>query len=137
MPYLGGLASIYVTGLAGPIGLTGAPSSSPLPYQLAGVEVSIDAVLAPVLAVYISGTGPNAFGQINIQVPVEWNLAAILFSPQNQQFVGVTQYLPDGSTLTGMVSPVPVGEATPPISADFLATRIISRSPSTLPTTAW
>jgi uncharacterized protein (TIGR03437 family) len=76
MPNIGGLASIFVSGLTGTPGLVTAQSSSLLPSQLAGVSVAIDGISAPILAVYIPAPGQNVYGQINIQVPLEWNTAA-------------------------------------------------------------
>jgi hypothetical protein len=73
LPLGGGLASIFVSGLTGTPGLTAAPTSQPLPNTLAGVQVTVNGAFAPILAVYVPPSGSAAYGQINIQVPLERN----------------------------------------------------------------
>ncbi|MCE5309960.1 MAG: hypothetical protein LLG20_20190 [Acidobacteriales bacterium] len=64
VPFVGSLASIGLTGLTGIQGIQSA-AGYPLPYQLAGVTVTVDGTLAPILAVADLGV----YQQINIQVP--------------------------------------------------------------------
>ena len=71
MPRRGALASVFVSGLTGPPGITVAPSLSLLPQELAGITVTVNGATAPILAVAIPSKGQN--GQINIQVPLERN----------------------------------------------------------------
>jgi uncharacterized protein (TIGR03437 family) len=62
------LASIFVSGLTGKPGITVAPPLSLLPSELAGITVTVNGAMAPLLAVAIPSQGQN--GQINIQVPL-------------------------------------------------------------------
>jgi uncharacterized protein (TIGR03437 family) len=73
MPFGGGLASIFVSGLTGTPGLVTASSALPLPYQLAGVSVGVNGAAAPILAVFIPEPGSAGYAQINIQIPSERN----------------------------------------------------------------
>jgi uncharacterized protein (TIGR03437 family) len=73
LPMGGTLATIYVSGLIGTPGLAVAPSSSPLPFELAGVRVAVNNAAAPILAVVIPAPGSSTPGQINFQVPLERN----------------------------------------------------------------
>jgi uncharacterized protein (TIGR03437 family) len=73
LPSGGALATIFVSGLTGTPGLVTAPSSSPLPYQLAGVEITINNSPAPILAVVTAPAGSTSPSQINFQVPLERN----------------------------------------------------------------
>ena len=66
MPPQGSIASVFCTGLTHATGVVAAPGS-PLPYELAGVRVSVDGADAPIFAVAAS----SGFQQINIQVPLE------------------------------------------------------------------
>jgi uncharacterized protein (TIGR03437 family) len=83
LPYGGALATTFVSGLNVP-----APSvpnayypgtyiaaSSPLPYQLGNIEVTVCGVLAPILAVVLPPSDSTDFAQINFQVPLERNVA--------------------------------------------------------------
>jgi len=56
LPNVGCAASIYVSGLTGAPGLYLPTTPLPLPFQLAGINVTVDGVLAPILAVYIPPT---------------------------------------------------------------------------------
>ena len=76
LPNVGSLASIYVSGLTGAPGLYLPTTALPLPFQLAGINVTVDGVLAPILAVYIPPTEQKTNALINIQVPLEWNTEA-------------------------------------------------------------
>ena len=78
MPSGGMLATIFVSGLTGTPGLVTAPSTLPLPFQLAGVSVAVNGAAAPILAVYIPTSAQNAYGQINIQVPIERSMTVTL-----------------------------------------------------------
>ena len=102
MPDVGGLASIFVPGLAGTPGLFTASSALPLPSKLAGVQVTVDGIAAPILAVYIPQLGQSAYGQINIQVPLEWNTSA--GSARSTLFV--QQFLP-GPVQSDLLTPLP------------------------------
>jgi uncharacterized protein (TIGR03437 family) len=64
LPFYGSLATVFCTGLTGTNGVQSA-SSYPLPYQIAGVSVTISGGMAPLLAVADLGS----YQQINIQVP--------------------------------------------------------------------
>lgn len=64
MPYYGSLASIFCTGLKG-VGGIQAAKAYPLPFEIAGVSVTVNGATAPLLAVADLGT----YQQINIQVP--------------------------------------------------------------------
>jgi uncharacterized protein (TIGR03437 family) len=64
LPFAGSLATVFCTGLTGITGVQAA-TSYPLPDQIAGVSVTINGTMAPLLAVANSG----GYQQINIQVP--------------------------------------------------------------------
>jgi uncharacterized protein (TIGR03437 family) len=64
LPYYGSLASVFCTGLTGIDGIQSA-KQYPLPYEIAGVSVTVSGTGAPLLAVVDFGT----YQQINIQVP--------------------------------------------------------------------
>jgi uncharacterized protein (TIGR03437 family) len=69
LPKGGSLATIYCSGLTSVRpGTYVAASSSPLPYTLGGLSVTINTGMAPMLAVVIDSSG-NA--QVNFQVPLE------------------------------------------------------------------
>jgi uncharacterized protein (TIGR03437 family) len=72
LPYGGGLATVFVSGLSGAPGTYLAASSAPLPFELSGVGIEVGAARDPVLAVVIP-PGPSAMAQINFQVPLERN----------------------------------------------------------------
>jgi len=65
LPYSGGLASLFVSGLTGVNGTVTAPGY-PLPSELAGVTVKLNGKRAPILAVASLADGQE---QINFQVP--------------------------------------------------------------------
>jgi uncharacterized protein (TIGR03437 family) len=67
LPSPGGLASLFVTGL----NVTGTQiaSGNPLPNELAGVQILVQGVLAPILAV--ADIPDGGYQQINFQVPFE------------------------------------------------------------------
>ena len=96
LPSAGGLATIFVSGLAPnqvgipPVGLTVAPASQPLPKELAGIQVLIDGGPAPILAVYIPAPGSSANAQINIQVPTSRGTAADFSPGTTVQVAGAT-----------------------------------------------
>jgi uncharacterized protein (TIGR03437 family) len=71
MPYSGSLASVFCTGLTGIGGIQSA-SQYPLPYQIAGVSITVSGGSAPVLAVADFGS----YQQINIQVPLRQDLTS-------------------------------------------------------------
>jgi uncharacterized protein (TIGR03437 family) len=71
MPSGGALATIFCSGLGEAPGMYTA--SPPLPFKLAGVEVTVNGAPSPILAVYIPAPGQSAPAQINFQVPVERN----------------------------------------------------------------
>ncbi len=79
LPDGGSLATIFCSGLdsslTGQAGTVIAPASSPLPTQLAGVQVSINGAPAPILAVVIPQAGDPTNAQINFQVPIERNVS--------------------------------------------------------------
>jgi uncharacterized protein (TIGR03437 family) len=64
LPYYGSLASVFCTGLTG-IGGIQTATQYPLPFQIAGVSVTVNGAAAPLLAVADLGS----YQQINIQVP--------------------------------------------------------------------
>ncbi|MBS1824718.1 MAG: hypothetical protein JST93_05320 [Acidobacteria bacterium] len=64
LPPVGGLAAIFCTGLPGIEGIVQA-GEFPLPFELAGVTVTIGGAPAPILAV----APGNGYQQINVQVP--------------------------------------------------------------------
>ena len=64
MPYYGSLASVFCTGLTGINGIQ-STDTLPLPYELAGISVTVSGAAAPLLAVADFGS----YQQINIQVP--------------------------------------------------------------------
>lgn len=76
MPSGGALATVFCSGITTNPGVFVPSSSTPLPFELGGVRVEVNGVLAPLLAVVIppkSQTG--AYAQINFQVPLERNSA--------------------------------------------------------------
>jgi uncharacterized protein (TIGR03437 family) len=75
LPFAGSLATVFCTGLTG-IG-TQTATSFPLPFQIAGVSVTISGTSAPLLAVGNLG----GYQQINIQVPTLPGLSGV-FGPQ-------------------------------------------------------
>jgi uncharacterized protein (TIGR03437 family) len=70
LPFAGGLASVFVSGLTGINGITAA-SGYPLQTKLAGVSVKVNGELAPILAVASLAGGGQ---QINFQVPLDRGL---------------------------------------------------------------
>ena len=68
IPEPGALATIFCSGLTGITGIVTAPSQTPLPLQLAGVNVSVNLGATPLLAVADLGGG---YQLINFQVPPE------------------------------------------------------------------
>jgi uncharacterized protein (TIGR03437 family) len=85
LPYGGGLATLFVSGLTGPPGTYLAASSAPLPFALAGVEVDVNYTRSPILAVVIPPTGQSTFAQINFQVPLERNASIRSHAPNGFQ----------------------------------------------------
>ena len=83
LPQKGSLASIFCTGLQGPLGIATAPPQYPLPNQFivagSAVTVWINYTQAPILAIAFE----DGYQQINVQVPWE--------APQNPLFVQVFQ----------------------------------------------
>ncbi len=73
LPSGGALATAFCQGVVGEPGLHVAPPSSPPPFTLAGVQISVNKSLAPILAVYIPSAGSSAPTQINFQVPMARN----------------------------------------------------------------
>ena len=73
VPYSGGLASLFVSGLTGVNG-TVAAHGYPLPTELAGVTVKVGGEPAPILAV---ASVPDGQQQINFQVPFDQGGKAI------------------------------------------------------------
>jgi uncharacterized protein (TIGR03437 family) len=72
LPEPGSLATIFCTGLTGVTGIASPATQTPLPLQLAGVQVTVNLGAAPLLAVADLGDGMQ---QINLQVPPERLLA--------------------------------------------------------------
>jgi uncharacterized protein (TIGR03437 family) len=72
LPEAGSLATIFCTGLTGIADVVSPATQSPLPVQLAGVQVTVNLGAAPLLAVADLGSGMQ---QINLQVPWERLLA--------------------------------------------------------------
>jgi len=68
IPEPGSLATIFCTGLAAVTGVVSPNTLTPLPTQLAGVQVTVNFGAAPLLAVADLGAGIQ---QINLQVPPE------------------------------------------------------------------
>src|ERR1700693_5544297 len=62
LPRGGALATVFVFGLTGNAGLLIAPSSSPLPFELGGVRVTVNRAPAPILGVVIPAAGSSAPG---------------------------------------------------------------------------
>jgi uncharacterized protein (TIGR03437 family) len=58
-------------------------ASSPVPYELGGLSVSVNGARAPILAVVITSSGAVWNAQINFQVPLERNV-----SVRNSRFPG-------------------------------------------------
>jgi len=81
LPYVGGLATLYVSGLSGAPGTYIAASSAPLPFALAGVGVEVNYAAAPILAVVIPPAGQSTVAQINFQVPLERNASIRSLAP--------------------------------------------------------
>ena len=76
LPSGGALATAFVSGVTGAgikPGTFAAPSSSPLPFSLDGVAVSVNGAPAPILFVYVPASGESAYAQINFQMPFERN----------------------------------------------------------------
>jgi uncharacterized protein (TIGR03437 family) len=88
LPYYGSLASVFCTGLTG-IGGVQAAAQYPLPYEIAGVSVTVSGAAAPVLAVADFGT----YQQINIQVPETADASQTLMVSQSGQS-GETNWSP-------------------------------------------
>ncbi|HXP88359.1 MAG TPA: hypothetical protein VN841_26765 [Bryobacteraceae bacterium] len=115
LPYGGGLATIFVSGLTGPPGTYVAPSSAPLPFVLAGVGVEVNYTLAPILAVVIPPGGQSAVAQINFQVPLERNASIRSHAPNG--FPGyLTVMQPQGG---GTVIRAPLED--PPFTGGFFS----------------
>lgn len=76
IPSGGALATIFCTGLTVAPGTFVSQSSSPLPFQLGGVQVMVNGVKAPILAVVVPPPGQSGPAQINIEVPHERNSTA-------------------------------------------------------------
>jgi uncharacterized protein (TIGR03437 family) len=74
LPEPGSLATIFCTGLTGIAGVASPATQTPLPLQLAGVQVTVNLGAAPLLAVADLGSGMQ---QINLQVPPERLLAQL------------------------------------------------------------
>lgn len=72
IPRGGALATITCSGIRGGPGLVRAPSSSPLPFVLAGTRVLVNGALAPILSVYLPADESTP-AQIVFQVPLERN----------------------------------------------------------------
>jgi|ERR1017187_8150514 uncharacterized protein (TIGR03437 family) len=87
MPYYGSLASVFCTGLTGINGIQSA-NSLPLPYELAGVSVTVSGATAPLLAVADLGS----YQQINIQVPGLQDLASQLLQVSQGGQTGQMQW---------------------------------------------
>jgi uncharacterized protein (TIGR03437 family) len=68
IPEPGSLATIFCSGLKGIAGIVSSSTQSPLPLQIAGVEVTVNLGSAPLLAVADLGGGMQL---INLQVPPE------------------------------------------------------------------
>jgi uncharacterized protein (TIGR03437 family) len=80
LPYGGGLAAVFVSGLSGAPGTYLPASSAPLPFALAGYALYLNNAPCPILAVVIPPAGQSGLAQINFQVPLERN-ASIRPSP--------------------------------------------------------
>jgi uncharacterized protein (TIGR03437 family) len=91
MPTGGALASILCTGLTGEPGIVNAPSSSPLPFELAGITVSVNGAPSPIFSVFIPPAGASTLGQINIQVPLERNTTLRSEGVDAGGYLGVVQ----------------------------------------------
>jgi len=101
LPFGGGLATIFLSGLSGMNGILSA-QSFPLPTEIAGVSVKVNGELAPILAV----ASTESSQQINFQVPFDQQATtAVLQISQNNNsvFLGAQPVasgifvLPDGS----------------------------------------
>ncbi len=107
LPVGGSLAAVCVYGFTSPAGITYAPSSSPLPAELAGVQVTVNGAAAPILAVDVTGQS-GLCSEVTFQVPLERNATI----PNGQADVGgtltVTQE-PYSATLTPTPAPSWVG----------------------------
>jgi uncharacterized protein (TIGR03437 family) len=101
VPSGGSLGYICALGLAGPAGLTKAAPNSPLPFQLAGVQVTVNGAPAPLLSVLIGD--PSQFcDQIFFQVPLERDYTI----PNGQPDVGGTLTVTQG-TYSATLTPTP------------------------------
>ncbi len=56
MPRGGALATLFCYGLSGDPGIVTASTTTPLPFELGGVQVTVNGALAPILAVVIPGS---------------------------------------------------------------------------------
>lgn len=76
LPAGGGLATLFCSGVVSVNPGTYLPtSSSPLPNQLAGFQISVNLAWAPILAVVVTTSGGTNYAQINFQVPIERNVS--------------------------------------------------------------
>jgi uncharacterized protein (TIGR03437 family) len=115
LPYGGGLATLFVSGLSGTPGTYLAASSAPLPFALAGVGVEVNYALAPILAVVIPPAGQSAVAQINFQVPLERNASIRPLTPGG--FPGYLALMqPQGG---GRAIQAPLGD--PPLFGGFFS----------------
>jgi uncharacterized protein (TIGR03437 family) len=101
LPYAGGLASVFLTGLTG-VDRIIAASGYPLPTQLAGVSVKVNGELAPLLAV---ASLPGGGQQINFQVPLDRGLGQ--YGAPGMQYPAVEIDANGVATFTGALPVAP------------------------------
>lgn len=107
LPVGGSLAAVCVYGFTGPAGIAYAASSAPLPSALAGVQVTVNGALVPILAVEFTGQS-GLCSEVTFQVPLERNATI----PNGQPDVGGTLTVTQGTdsaTLTPTPAPNWVG----------------------------
>jgi uncharacterized protein (TIGR03437 family) len=101
LPFAGGLATVFLTGLTGINGIVAA-DRYPLPTQLAGVSVKVNGELAPLLAV---ASLPGGEQQINFQVPLDRGLGENAGS--GSQYLAVEVDANGIATFTGVLPLAP------------------------------
>jgi hypothetical protein len=86
IPSGGSLATVFCSGVANVKPGTYIASSSPLPYTLGGLSVTVNYGMAPLLAVVITSSGDV---QINFQVPLERNVSLVpVQTPNGYEYQG-------------------------------------------------
>jgi uncharacterized protein (TIGR03437 family) len=98
LPSGGALGTIFCPALPGKPGLYVASASSPLPFELAGLQVFVNRAPAPLLAVYVPAPGTAVQAQINFQVPLSRPITASGVLDQTE--ISISADLPSSVDLT-------------------------------------